>query len=219
MEIKNSLERMYQLCDVVLSLGGGKDSLDLDGHELKDVLKLEVLCFLGYLAASDGVISWSESRYISNLLDVYMTPDKLNELIQDKNLYSTEFEERVPAIMQIFVAFDNAVYNSPEANDVIGDDGELSDVLFKMYMIVAKGLIEANGRTTDSMDENEENDLQTYLGTLRNYIDENVERHQVDVVTGYGKNTKKEDDATDGVTAPRKNTQASCSVKAPRKKL
>ena len=219
MEMKNSLERMYQLCDVVLALGGGKESLDLDGHDLKDILKLEMLCFLAYLAASDGVISWSESRFISELLDVHMTPDKLNELIQEKNLYSTEFEERVPIMMQIFVAFDNAVYNSPEANDVVGDDGELSDVLFKLYTIVAKGLIEANGRTTDAMDENEENDLQTYLGTLRNYIDENVERHQVDVVTGYGKNTRKSEDETDGVTAPRKNTQTSCSVKAPRKKM
>lgn len=219
MEMKNSLERMYQLCDVVLALGGGKESLDLDGHDLKDILKLEMLCFLAYLSASDGVISWSESRFISELLDVHMTPDKLNDLIQEKNLYSTEFEERVPIMMQIFVAFDNAVYNSPEANDVVGDDGELSDVLFKLYMIVAKGLIEANGRTTDAMDENEENDLQTYLGTLRNYIDENVERHQVDVVTGYGKNTRKSEAESDGVTAPRKNTQASCSVKAPRKKM
>ena len=219
MEVKSTLERMYQLCDVVFLLGGGKDNLDLDGHDLKEILKLEVLCFLAYLAASDGVISWSESRYISALLDMHMTPDKLNELIKDKNLYSTEFEERVPAIMQIFVAYDNAIYNSQEASDVIGDDGELSDFLFKLYIIVAKGLIEANGRTTDAMDENEENDLKTYLGTLKVYIDENVERHQVDIVTGYGKDTRKSEYDSDGVAAPRKNTQATCSVKAPRKKL
>lgn len=85
-----------------------------------------------------------------------MTPDKINNLIIEKDIYSTEFEQRPPMMMQIFVAFDNAIYNSPATAEF---EEELGDGLMKLYVILAKGLIESNDRTTDDMDENEEKDL------------------------------------------------------------
>lgn len=56
---KESLEKMYQLCELVANTGGVKEKLDL-GDEIgfDAILKLDMLCFLAYLAASDGVISW-----------------------------------------------------------------------------------------------------------------------------------------------------------------
>lgn len=212
---KESLEKMYQLCELVANTGGVKEKLDL-GDEIgfDAILKLDMLCFLAYLAASDGVISWKESRYIGELFDLHMTPDKLNNLIIEKDIYSTEFEQRTPMMMQIFVAFDNAIYNSPAAAEF---EEELGDGLMKLYLILAKGLIESNDRTTDDMDENEEKDLKLYLSMLQNYIDENTERHHTDIITGYEK--KQNSKESGGVTAPKKDQKSSGSVKAPRKKM
>lgn len=212
---KESLEKMYQLCDLVANTGGVKEKLDL-GNEIgfDAILKLDMLYFLAYLSASDGVISWKESRYIGELLDLHMTPDKLNNFIIEKDIYSTEFEQRTPMMMQIFVAFDNAIYNSPAAADL---EEELGAGLMKLYLLLAKGLIESNDRTIDDMDENEEKDLRLYLGMLQNYIDENTERHHTDIITGYEK--KQNSRESGGVTAPEKDQKYSGSVKAPRKKI
>ena len=139
---------------------------------------------------------------------------KLNNLIIEKDIYSTEFEQRTPMMMQIFVAFDNAIYNSPAAAEF---EEELGDGLMKLYLILAKGLIESNDRTTDDMDENEEKDLKLYLSMLQNYIDENTERHHTDIITGYEK--KQNSKESGGVTAPKKDQKSSGSVKAPRKKM
>lgn len=57
---KEALEKMYQLCELVENTGGVKDKLDLGDEVGFDViLKLNLLCFLAYLAASDGVIFWN----------------------------------------------------------------------------------------------------------------------------------------------------------------
>lgn len=51
---------MCQLCELVENTGGVKDKLDLGDEVGFDViLKLNLLCFLAYLAASDGVIFWN----------------------------------------------------------------------------------------------------------------------------------------------------------------
>ena len=87
----------------------------------------------------------------------------------------------------------------------------------KLYLILAKGLIDSNDHATEDMDENEEKDLKLYLGMLQNYIDENTERHRTDIITGYEK--KQNSRKSGGVTATKKNQKSSGSVKAPRKKM
>lgn len=212
---KEVLEKMYKVCDIVANTGGAKEKLDFgDDIEFATILKIDLISFLAYLAASDGVISWKESRYIGELFDLHLTPKKLNDFIVEKDIYSTEFEQRPPIMMQIFVAFDNAIYNSPVARMF---DEELGDGLLNLYVILARGLIESNDRTTDAMDENEEKDVQIYLGMLQNYIDENTEKHHTDIILEYSKSTKKCIDGS--VRAPQKNQGNTGSVKAPRKKL
>ncbi len=213
---KSTLERVYELCDLVESTGGIKERLGIseDGFFVR-ALKLHLVYFLSYLAASDGVISWSESQYISGLFDMFLTPDRLNEIIIENDLYSTRFENEVPILLQIFVAIDNAIYGMPQASFI---DEELGSVLFKLYAILAKGLIEANGRTVDDLDENEEEDLQAYLGMLQKYIDENTEKHHVDLITGYSKHMEDDNEKKGGVRAPKKDEKRKGAVKAPKKK-
>ncbi len=217
--VKSSLEKVYELCNLVEATGGIKEKLDIEGEEFfVKALKTHLLYFLAYLSASDGVLSWKECRYISDLLDINITPNRLNEIIIEKDLYSTRFENDVPLLLQIFVAFDNAIYEIPQADFI---DEELGSVLFNIFGILAAGLIEANGRTMDDMDENEEADLQTYLGMMQKYIDDNTERHHTDLITGYTKNTDYElndEDDVSGVKAPKKNQKNNGAVKAPSKK-
>ena len=71
------------------------------------------------------------------------------------------------------------------------------------------------------MDENEEADLQTYLGMMQKYIEDNTERHHTDLITGYTKNTdydRNDEDDDSGVKAPKKNQKNNGAVKAPSKK-
>lgn len=214
-EEKDALLKMYQVCDLVANTSGVKEKLGLDDEiKLEDALKMDLIRYLAYMAASDGVISWNESRYIGNLFDIYMTPDKLNNFIIENDIYSTEFEQKTPMMLQLFVAFDNAVYNSPIAADF---SEELSDGLLKLYILLGKGLIESNDRSVDNMDNGEEENLKIYLNMIQNYIDENTEKHHTDIITGYEK--KQDSNHTGGVIAPKKDSKANGSVKAPRKKM
>lgn len=211
---KETLEKMYEVCNMVADNTGIREKLDLDDSiQFSDILKMDMLCYLAYLAAADGVISWKESRYIGELFDVNMTPDKLNSFILEKNIYSTEFENNPPLMLQIMVAFDNAIYNSPVASDF---EEELGDGLMKLYVLMTKGLVEANDRTTDQMDPSEENDVQTYLGMIQNYIEENTERHHTDIIIDYSK--KADSKSAGGVKAPEKNMGEVKPVRAPRKR-
>lgn len=69
--VKSSLEKVYELCNLVEATGGIKEKLDIEGEEFfVTALKTHLLYFLAYLSASDGVLSWKECRYISDLLDI-----------------------------------------------------------------------------------------------------------------------------------------------------
>lgn len=213
--LKSAMEQMYQLCDQMEEKTNFRENMGLHNEAtISNVLKMNVICYLAYLAASDGVVSWKESRFIGEIMDVHMTPAKLNEIIQDNNIYSTEFEEQVPMILQIFVAMDNALYENG-----IDNSTELGDAIFELYRFLTVGLVESNGRTAETMDESEREDAQTYMGMMRAYIDDHTEKHHTDIILDYGKNHRHKKKGEDGgVQAPKKSQKAVGSVKAPKKK-
>lgn len=212
-ELKKTFEHMKELCRFIFKAGHLQENLNLDKDKsLEKLLEVEIVSFLAFIAASDGVISWKESQFISEILCQSVTPDKLNQFIIDKDIYSEEFEQTVPACMQIFVAFDNAVYESNGSLDTCA-----SDMLYIMYLILSKAMLEYDGKVVDSLDEVEQEDLINYLAMLRIYMDDNLQARHTDVITGYTKTPKPVDDLEeDGVRAPKKN--AVREVKAPKKK-
>ncbi len=97
----------------------------------------------------------------------------------------------------------------------------LSWIIYEPKQITAKGLIEANGRSLDDPDENEKEDLQTYMEMMQKYIDDNTERHHMDLITGYSKHMDcdhGDEDSVSGMKAPKKNQKNMGPVKAPSKK-
>lgn len=213
-DIREVLETMYNILDDIGEKSNLNEKLADAGVKASAILKVDIVHFLAYLAASDGVISWNEARYIGNLIGASMTPDKLNELIVENDLYSEEFEETVPMTLQMMVKVDNAVYESSAHVDI-----EAGEAVLTTYLLVGRGLVESNGVTVDTMDPDMKSDFENYLGMMKHYIDENTEKHHTDIICDYGKKKK-----TDGVKAPRKNDEPvefvanKGSVKAPRKR-
>ena len=201
-EVKRVLDNVYELCESVAEKGNLYETLEIEGEfAFCNVLKMDLICFLAYLAASDGVISWKESKYIGSLFDVNITPKKLNELIVERNIYSIKYETEPPKMLQLFVACDNAIYSSG-----VELEEEFGKSLINLYMILGQGLVESNGRSVHDEYFPERDDFEIYMKMMQSYVDENTESHHADIYVTYTKTGNKDVEKKDG------------SVKAPRKK-
>ncbi len=212
-EQREALDNTYDLLDFLEEQFHLRELLGLtDESSLRNILKIELALFLGYLAASDGVISWQECHYINELLDSTFSPTSLNEMIIEKDVYSTRFEKEAPPTLRVAVTIDNVIYGNERLSVI---KKELGPVIVELYRIIATGLIKANGRDLDDMDEEEERNLNVYLGMMRAYIDDNSDRRHIDVLTGY---KKRRDDDDDASTIHNGRTRNNGSVRAPKKK-
>ena len=215
-KIRQTVELMQNVCDQIAEKGNAYRQLDLkEGTTFGEILKIELLSYLAYLSASDGVISWNDCRFINEVLDIFVKPDQLNKLIEEKNIYSTEFEQKTPIMLQLLVYVDNEIYQKQMMENVT-DDGELGEMLFQLYSALTVGLVDSNGRGKGTLDPNEERDAKIYLGMMKKYIEMNTARHHVDVVTNYTKTSAKRESKS-GVKAPEKDMRDHKSVKAPKK--
>lgn len=118
-----------------------------------------------------------------------------------------------PLALKILVAIDNALYQKGIENKT-----ELGGAIFELYRFLAVGLIEANGRTGETMLPGEKESAQAYLGMMKNYIEDHTEKHHTDIILDYGKNREQKDSSGEGVLTPEKNADTAGSVKAPKKK-
>lgn len=53
-----------------------------------------------YLSASDGKIEWNEANNIAEYLEMPATPEVVNGVIREQNIYSTEFEKKYPSLFR-----------------------------------------------------------------------------------------------------------------------
>lgn len=211
-QIKETLKVAKGIFDCVEQVTDFQKSLNLDANiHMYDILKLELLRFLAYVAVSDGVISWKECRFMAELLDANATPKSIDELIRENDIYSTEFEEKVPLSFHTAVVTDNLLYENGE-----GEDLELGHLLYVLYGQAAVGLVEANGRTVDTMEPAEKENIHIYLGMLKSYIEDNTKKHHTDLIANYTKKQKLDFDIRFEV--PEKKLERKRSVKAPGKR-
>lgn len=194
---KEQLKELIDKCCQAIQQGGVILGLDA---EFDTAAKMELAMFLMYLSASDGEIKWSEASTISYLCDLDLTPQTLAAFIQEKNIYSTEFENKAPVTLQMAITVDNRLYES-KAIDVTDEDMDLPKALINAYEIAANYLINADGDAA----ANELADLQIYLNTMNEYYTENTVRNKASV-SGITKNTSSSvaAPAKSGVSAPQK---------------
>ena len=177
---KELVDNILNVCDSLedTPIGIRKDH---PGFSLRKAFTLDVVNFILYLSASDGHVTWREADYLSDLMDMRVTPDDMREIIKEHNVYSVEFEEKVPLSLQLFVKADKWMMSLGKK-----DKANLAQtVVDGFYKMVGRDFIKCDG----DVDDNELQDLDIYLGTLRDYV-----RRELDMGTAkasYGGNSLK----------------------------
>lgn len=163
---------------------------------LDKIAKFELAQFLMYLSASDGEIQWNEAKMISDLCDLSLTPQTIGDFIRENNIYSTDFEKKVPVSIQIFITMDNKIVE-------LGKEDEIPDVLDTIvdtYNYAAEFLINSDG----DEDYSENSDRDIYINMLRDYVNKNSLRRKKSIY-GFVKNSGNVSAPTkSGVSAPKK---------------
>lgn len=188
-EIKKLIDSLASAVDNIGSLVGVEE---VSGK----AVKLEMAMFMMYLSASDGEIGWSEASMISDLCEVNLTPQNVGKIIRENNIYSTEFESRVPITLKIVITMDNKLLEMGMGDDL----PDVPTVVVDTYKAVAETLINADGDADDS----EQTDCHIYLDMLEDYVNNNSVRRKASV-SGFKKNSGSVSAPTkSGVSAPKK---------------
>ena len=188
-EVKHVIEQMATTVETAASTLGVNEGAG-------NAAKFEIAKFMMYLSASDGEIQWSEASMISDLCGLNLTPQTLGTFIREQNIYSTEFESKVPVTLQIMVTMDNKLIELNLADDV----PETAGLILNTYKLAAEMLMNADG----NIDSNEQADYQIYLNMLENYVNNNAVRRKRSV-SGFMKNSGAVNVPTkSGVSAPKK---------------
>ena len=178
-ELKGFINELYELAD---SLDEGPFGLAQNTDSdttLKKCIQVELCSYLMYLSAADGKIAWQEASFIRDYLDYDLTVDDIHQIIIENEIYSTEFEEKVPLSMKVLVNVDNALYKANGYNDQLG-----SELLLTLFEGLGKEFLVCDA----DVSENEIRDLSIYLTMLRNYIDCEVNSKNVNSVNIESKN-------------------------------
>jgi len=174
-------------------------NMDLDIDEPEKLAVNELIAYMMYLSASAGKIQWSEERNISEYMDMKISPENINKILRDTDIYSTEFEQRVPISLRSVVHADSTLWDNGDR------DTCLAEGLLFLYQQIGQELIESDS----NVDEAEKSDYKTYINMMTDYIMEH-DKFKLDegVSTGLKKNS-----GNNYVDAPTKS-----GVSAPRKK-
>ncbi len=146
------------MCEVIDSIAE-KTSLP---EKTGDAARMEIGMFMMYLAASDGQIRWDEARTISEICRMNITPNNVGDFIRKNNIYSTEFEQKIPITFEIMVRIDNVLLDR-------GIDASGSEAMLETYKAVGEALIKSDGE----VDDNEMTDYRIYINMLEEYRDNN----------------------------------------------
>ena len=162
-QLKSTLDGFMEVCDLFDRKGFGEQ---LGGKiTIRDAVNLGFIQFLMYLSASDGNIDWSETSFFGDYFDLDgLTPEFINQHIRENNIYSTDFESKVPVSLQIIVAIDNFLYE----NDIGDNDNHLPNLLVSIFEDLGREFLECDG----SISGNEESDLDIYLSMLKDFVSE-----------------------------------------------
>lgn len=166
-DLKNLITQMYVLADKMdegpLGLAQNTNLI------LRDCIRTELLCYLMYLSAADGTIAWQEARFIRDYLEYDLTIEDINQLIVQNQIYSTQFEEKVPFSMQVFVKADNTIYEVGCETGIFSNVS-VSELFYSLFEQLGEELLACDGNVSDD----EIYDLTKYLDMLKNYINSEV---------------------------------------------
>ena len=166
--IKDYIDRLFAMLRAAAhALGKMSDSSGFSDLSLKieGMCRLELAAFMLYLSSSDGSIDSRETDTIAYYTGVNFTPQQALDYIRAENIYSVDFENRVPAIIELLVTIDNLPVMAEFGVDVHG-----SELLLNAYQLLGEELMETDG----SRSPQEQIDFDTFIGNIKKYIGENL---------------------------------------------
>lgn len=164
-EIKSLVDKLAETMRETARVTG-LDKLfgDTDPGQL---IVMELTMYAMYLSASDGEVTIEEAQQMGENFGFDLAPEQIGAFIRKQNIYSTDFEKKVPVSMQVFVAVDNAMHEQGLDGDI---DKMASQILYETFEAVGNTIILADGK----IDDQEKEDSQIYLKMLKKYMDENL---------------------------------------------
>ena len=116
--LQKYIEKVYGIFDELDSVGLGITSLipEIEEEESKEILRTDATLFMLYLAASDGDITQREAAFIGGYLGVHMSVDDMRITIKENNIYSRDFEKRIPVSVMMMVEADNRIVQAGTLN-------------------------------------------------------------------------------------------------------
>ena len=164
---KLDFSKLKEVKDMYNAMIGFFDALEKQGAyqspvknvPLSGIMMVDLSSFMLYMSASDGSIDSAEVDVFRYITDMNVNGKDMVGIIKNSNIYSTEFESRVPATMQI--AVDSGINFNDKGNKI-----PLAVVLFEFYKMLGAAMVAAN----NEIDKNEKRDFGIYLTTLANYL-------------------------------------------------
>jgi len=158
------INNIYRVYDGLDEVGLGISSLipEIEDKESKSLLKTDAIMFMLYLAASDGEVSYRESHFIAKYFGVHMSIEDIKETIRENNIYSYEFEKRIPMSVQMMVEADNKIVQAGTSNSTG------CRMIYDFYKLVGQAFLACD----NSVGDKETGDLSCYLERIKNYINE-----------------------------------------------
>lgn len=206
-DLKERLFIYFKMLDELNDSEHFTEKINLDG-KWSDATKIEMGEFLMYLSASDGEITYEESEFIDEYLGVELAPAYINEYIIKRDIYSVEFEEKIPLVLRGLIDIENRFFE-----EGINLEWPPSNMTISVYRKLGTAFIECEGDPDEQAREN----LEIFLTTMRKYVKENSKQDRTPIKTGYDKKSRKtdeeaeyesddiaEDEETESVSAPKK---------------
>ncbi len=165
--LKKYIETVYRIFDELDGVGLGIASLipEIKDEESKELLRTESIMFMLYLAASDGDVSQREASFIGEYFGVHMSIDDMRTTIKENNIYSRDFEKRIPLSVQMMVEADNRIVQAG-THDSTG-----CQMIYGYYKSVGQAFLACD----NSVGDKELGDFACYLERVKQYINEKAQ--------------------------------------------
>lgn len=153
-DIKEKIQRLRDYCEAF------NKTFPSTKRSVKDILNKDLVEFVLYLSASDGIIQQDESDFINNLIGINGTPEKWKKYLEENEIYGEKFRNVVPKSLKIFVTVDNIIFEKKN------NKFNFCTLFISIFEDIGQDIIYADRK----IDVIELRDLNKYLNMLKLYV-------------------------------------------------
>lgn len=163
------LETLKNTCGILEPYVDYKKYFGEEDPELtcKDILIVDLVKWVAFLSASDGVVTQDETNFVYNYLENNFTPDNFVEFINRNDLYNVSNFDVIPLSFQILFDADLTIVNKTGQWDEKAGIRMVDNLLF-LYEIMGKEFLACDGEIT----KEELDDYVLALNKLRDNVND-----------------------------------------------